>query len=106
WARVPRVCASVATSVGIMLGTLVLRNGLASAPEEITEAFVWSILNDAISVVALGAVGTTFAIAAHAEARRMSREQLAAADRMVERLEEIAGSGSGGVAEVEAGAAV
>lgn len=90
WARVPRVCASIATSVGIMLGTLVLRNGLAGAPEltgEVGELFVRDILNDAISVASLGIVGTAFCIAAHAHARRMTRARLQAADRMIEKLE-------------------
>ncbi len=90
WARVPRVCASVATSVGIMLGTLVLRNGLANAPEltgDLGELFVRDVLGDAISVAAFGIVGTAFCIAAHAHARRITRARMAAADRMVERLE-------------------
>lgn len=93
WDRVPRVCASIATSVGIMLGTLVLRNGLASSPDlagEAGERFVRAILNDAISVAAFGLVGTAFCIAAHAQARRLSRAHLAAADRMVEKLETMA----------------
>lgn len=91
WARVPRVCASVATSVGILLGTLVLRRGLAEAAE-IDEKYVWSILNDAISVVAFGIVGTAFCIAAHAHARRLTRVRLEATDRMIEKLETAAGS--------------
>lgn len=90
WERVPRVCASVATSVGIMLGTLVLRDGLANAPDlsgEGGERFVRAIVSDAISVAAWGMVGTAFCIAAHAQARRIGRDRLAAADRMVEKLE-------------------
>lgn len=97
WARVPRVCASVATSIGIMLGTLVLRNGLADAPDlsgDLGELFVREVLNDAISVVGFGIVGTTFCIAAHAHARRMTRARLKAADRMVERLEAAAFRGT------------
>lgn len=86
WERVPRVCASVATSVGILLGTMVLRRGLA-ASGDLTEPFVWSVLNDAISVVSFGIVGTAFCIGAHTHARRMVRLRLEAADRMVERLE-------------------
>jgi hypothetical protein len=97
WARVPRVCASIATSVGIMLGTLVLRNGLANAPDlsgELGERFVRSILNDAISVAAFGIVGTAFCIAAHAHAGRVASRRLAAADRMVEKLEGLGGARS------------
>lgn len=94
WARVPRVCASVATSVGILLGTLVLRNGLANAPDlsgDLGELFVRDVLGDAISVAAFGIVGTAFCIGAHAHAKRLTRDALKAADRMIERLEEAAG---------------
>jgi hypothetical protein len=100
WARVPRVCASIATSVAIMLGTLVLRNGLAGAPDltgELGELFVRQLLGDAISVVAFGMVGTAFCIAAHAHARRTTRDFHSAADRMIERLE--AAIGGEGAAE-------
>jgi hypothetical protein len=96
WARVPRVCASVATSVGILLGTLVLRSGLAGAADltgDLGELFVRQLLSEAISVVAFGIVGTAFCIAAHAHARRMTRELLTAADRMIERLEALAAAG-------------
>jgi hypothetical protein len=48
-------------------------------------------MNDAITVVALGIVGTTFCIAAHAHARRMTRARLVASDRMIEKLEAAAG---------------
>jgi hypothetical protein len=92
WGRVPRVCASVATSVGIMLGTLVLRNGLANAGDltsDLGQRFVRDIVGDAISVASFGVVGTAFCIGAHSHARRMTRERQAAADRMIEKLEEM-----------------
>lgn len=98
WARVPRVCASIATSAGIMLGTLVLRNGLANAPDltgDLGELFVRDVLSDAISVACFGIVGTAFCIAAHAHSRRMTRARLQAADRMVERLEALVGGATG-----------
>lgn len=90
WARVPRVCASVATSAGIMLGTLVLRSGFAGAPDltgELGGLFVRDVMNDALSVASFGVVGTTFCIAAHAHARRLAAGRSRAADRMVEALE-------------------
>lgn len=92
WSRVPRVCASIATSVGILLGTMVLRNALAGAPDltgELGELFVRQVLNDAISVASFGIVATVFCIAANAHARRATRARLQAADRMVEKLERI-----------------
>jgi len=94
WARVPRVCASVATSVGILLGTLVLRNGLANAPDlsgDLGELFVRDVLGDAISVAAWGIVGTAFCIGAHSHAKKLTRKHLEDADKMIEKLEEAAG---------------
>jgi hypothetical protein len=93
WERVPRVCASIATSFGILLGTLVLRQGLANAPDlsgELGEVFVRSVLSDAISVACFGIVGTAFCIGAHAHAKRVAKARMEAADRMVERLESMA----------------
>jgi hypothetical protein len=93
WDRVPRVCASVATSVGILLGCMVLRQGLATAPDlsgELGELFVRSVLGDAISVACFGIVGTAFCIGAHAQAKRLAKIRMEAADRMVERLEALA----------------
>ena len=90
WERVPRVCASIATSFGILLGTLVLRQGLANAPDlsgDLGEVFVRSVLSDAISVACFGIVGTAFCIGAHAHAKRLAKARIEAADRMVERLE-------------------
>lgn len=95
WARVPRVCASLATSIGILLGTLVLRNALAAAPDlsgDLGELFVRDVLGDAIAVVAFGVVGTSFCIGAHAQSRRMERVRLEAADRLIETLEFVVAS--------------
>lgn len=99
WLRVPRVCASVATSVGLLLGTLVLRRGLASAPDlsgPLGELFVRDVMGDAVTVATFGIVGTTFCIAAHAHARRMTRARLEAADRMIEQIEAAVASPSPG----------
>lgn len=101
WARVPRVCASLSTSFGLLLGTLVLRNGLANAPDlsgELGELFVRDVMSQAVSVAAFGVVGTAFCIAAHAHARRMTRARLEAADRMIEQLEAAAVRGGEGEA--------
>ncbi len=90
WERVPRVCASIATSFGILLGTLVLRQGLANAPDlsgELGELFVRSVLSDAVSVACFGIVGTAFCIGAHTQAKRLAKARIEASDRMVERLE-------------------
>lgn len=98
WARVPRVCASLSTSFGLLLGTLILRNGLANAPDlsgELGELFVRDVMSQAVSVAAFGVVGTAFCIAAHAHARRMTRARVEAADRMLEQLEAAVTRGEG-----------
>ena len=94
WEEIPRVCASIATSFGLLLGALVLRQGLANAPDltgELGELFVRSVVGDAVSVACFGIVGTAFCIGAHTHAKRLAKTRLAASDRMVERLEALAG---------------
>lgn len=95
WSRVPRVCASIATSAGFMLATLVLRNGLADSredlPIEVGELIVRNLMGDALTVGVMGMVGTAFCIGALTEARRLAKAHAAAADRLVERLEELVG---------------
>jgi hypothetical protein len=90
WARVPRVCASISTSFGFMLATLVLRTALADTgdvPIEVGELVIRGLVGDALTVGALGIVGTAFCVGAQSEARRIAKAREAAADRLVERLE-------------------
>ncbi|MDB4945249.1 MAG: hypothetical protein JWP97_4783 [Labilithrix sp.] len=91
WSRVPRVCASIATSFGFMLASLVLREGLAADTGELSsdvaELVVRGLVGDALLVGAMGLVGTAFCIAAQSEARRIARARSRGADLLVERLE-------------------
>ena len=90
WSRVPRVCASIATSFGFMLATLVLREGLADTgevPIEVGELVLRGLVGDALTVGAMGIVGTAFCIAAQSEAKRIAKARTAGADKLVERLE-------------------
>ena len=90
WARVPRVCASIATSFGFMLATLVLRQGMADfsdLPSNVVELIVFGLVGDALTVAAMGIVGTAFCIGAHSEARKIATRRMKAADKLVERLE-------------------
>lgn len=92
WARVPRVCASIATSFGFMLATLVLRKGLADTgemPSELGELVVRGLVADALMVGAMGIVGTAFCIGAQSEAKRIAKARSVGADRLVERVEEL-----------------
>jgi len=81
WARVPRVCASVASSTGFLLASLALRNGLASgaSPEETVLA--------AIDVAAVGVAGAVICVAAQQRARQLAKSRHEDADALVERLE-------------------
>jgi hypothetical protein len=90
WARVPRVCASISTSFGFMLATLVLRTALADTggvPLEVGELVIRGLVGDALTVGAMGIVGTAFCVGAQSEARRIAKARVAGADRLVERLE-------------------
>ncbi len=93
WSRVPRVCASITSSAGFMLGTLVLRNGLAADTSELTsdvaELVIRGLVADALLVAAMGIIGMAFCIGAQSEARRIAKARSKGADRLVERLERI-----------------
>lgn len=93
WSRVPRVCASVATSSAFLLASLTLRVGLAVAtevPEELRSDAINHVVIDAINVAALGMAGAAFCIAVHVRAQRSERAFMELADKLVERLEVIA----------------
>ncbi|MEO7092640.1 MAG: hypothetical protein ABI175_05275 [Polyangiales bacterium] len=93
WARVPRVCASITTSAGFMLGTLVLRNGLALDTTQLTsdvvELVIRGLVADALFVASMGIIGMAFCIGAQSEARRIAKARVKGADRLVERLESL-----------------
>ena len=92
WSRVPRVCASISTSFGFMLATLLLRNALVDTgevPSDVAELLVVGLVGDALTVGAMGVVGTAFCIGAQSQARRIAKRRSAAADKLVERLEEL-----------------
>lgn len=92
WARVPRVCASIATSFGFMLATLVLRKGLVDTgdvPVEVGEMILKGLVADALMVGAMGLIGTAFCIGAQTEAKRIAKARSVGADKLVERLEEL-----------------
>ncbi len=91
WARVPRVCASIAASFAFLLATLVLREGLTNETAflnaDIAELVVKGLVGDALTVAALGLVGTAFCIAAQSQAKRIAAARTKAADKLVEALE-------------------
>ncbi len=90
WARVPRVCASIASSSGLLLAALALRDGLDVAielPQELRDAAIGAAVSSALSSAAIGVAAATFCIAVQMRARRAMRECMEAADKLVERLE-------------------
>lgn len=86
WARVPRVCASVATSFGFLLGSLALRNALLdpNAPEHFDV-----LVMQALNVVAVGIAGAIVCIAVHFRAGKAAKSRLRIVDGLVERLEKL-----------------
>jgi hypothetical protein len=83
--RVPRVCASIATSAGFLFASLALMRGLAE-PEADTAA----ALTAALDALTVGIAGTSFCVAVHLRVRRIVRERLASTERLVERLRALA----------------
>jgi hypothetical protein len=90
WSHVPRVCASIASSTGFLLGAMALRIGLESATladdAQITSA-LHGVVADALGVAAIGIAGTVACVAIQHQARRVAKNRHAAADKLVERLE-------------------
>jgi hypothetical protein len=90
WARVPRVCASIATSSGFLLATLVLCRELTDSRDPVqgaSEAAMHAAVTDAINVAAIGLAGAAFCIAIQFRARRVAAARAQATDKLVERLE-------------------
>jgi hypothetical protein len=90
WSRVPRVCASIATSAGFLFGCLAVLRGFAAAEPEAGGAGGLTALTDAVDSLTLGVAGASFCVAVHLRAPRIVRERLASMDRLVERLRALA----------------
>ncbi len=95
WARVPRVCASIASSAGFLLASWALRLALVAAPaadnrEDPFREALNQALMAALGVVAVGAAGTVTCLAIFYEARRVTRLRRDATEKLVERLERTA----------------
>ena len=92
WTRVPRVCASLASSAGFLLAALTLRSGLlgASASDEIDSAAIDDVVFTAINVASLGVVGAVACAVIQAQASKLAKARREQTDRLVERLETLA----------------
>ncbi len=94
WARVPRVCASIATSSGFLLASLGLRNDLALAsdlPPELRDLAFRGAMINALNVISIGVAGTIFCIALQLRARTAAKDRREKTDKLVERLEALCG---------------
>jgi hypothetical protein len=94
WARLPRVCASIATSAGMMLACVALVQSLAvpaweaSPSDESVHAIAdGGAMSSALAALALGIAATSFCVAVHVRAARVCRERRVAIDQLVERLD-------------------
>ena len=92
WSRVPRVCASVASSSGFLCGAMALRAGLAevdSAPDAGIDNVLHGAVGSALGVAALGIAAAVACVALDSEAKKAVRAKRLAADLLVERLERV-----------------
>ncbi len=96
WARVPRVCASIATSSGFLMASLSLLLALgAGAGDGGVDGARAAALGAPVAMLMMGVAGTSFCIAVHVRSGRIIRERLASADRLVDRLESTPAAESG-----------
>jgi hypothetical protein len=86
-ARVPRVCASVASSTGFLLASIALIQAMGAFdtmdPEE-SAAHAHATLGTALGTLALGIAGASFCAAVHMRARRVHRARMSALTRLVD----------------------
>jgi ABC-type xylose transport system permease subunit len=85
-ARIPRVCASIATSTGFLCATAALLQGLSAGPAGEPLVAAESLFVSALASLAAGIAGATFCAAVHLRARRASRARAAGGDALVHRL--------------------
>jgi hypothetical protein len=86
WASVPRICTRISTSFAFLLAALLFRNVL-SETTDFSEATMFALVGQGLTIVFFGFAGTTFCIAANRAARTAAKARMEAADTVVERLE-------------------
>ena len=93
WARVPRVCASIATSAGFLFGCIALLRGLSLPSAEGSAPALGVALFSALNALTIGVAGTAFCVAVHLRARRAARDRHKATEHLVTRLVTLAAGG-------------
>jgi hypothetical protein len=97
WSRVPRVCASICTSAGLLLATMALRIGLTESAETIDgRSRIHGAIIDAMDVAAIGLAGAAFCITIQMRSRKAASSRAEAVDRLVDRLERSIDTGESG----------
>jgi hypothetical protein len=88
WSRVPRVCASVGTSAGLLLASLAMVNGLAlpAGEEGVGGTAIREAMSSALAALSFGVAAASFCVATHVRAARVCRERRAAIDQLAVRL--------------------
>jgi hypothetical protein len=87
WVRVPRVCASIGTSGGLLFGSIALLHGLSMAPgDDGGNAAVQAVLASALQGVSFGILATAFCAAVHVRSTRAARRARVDVDALIERL--------------------
>jgi hypothetical protein len=90
WARVPRVCASLSSSIGFLLAALLLRRGLSDPTAlsgDVADLVTSGIVGQAMAVAGFGLAGAVGCAAFQARGQRAAKACSAAADAFLERLE-------------------
>ncbi len=98
WARVPRVAASLASSLGFLVASVAFRIGLAagSVTDRPPEFAVNAAVLDAVDAVALGFAGSALCVAVQRSARTIVVARMAAANRFVDGFEKLVDAAHGG----------
>jgi hypothetical protein len=91
WARVPRVCASIASSAGFLFGSLTVLVALSGAASSASHDAINAVILQAVNVAVLGMAGAAYAIATQYRARKAALAFQKDADALVEALERNAG---------------
>jgi hypothetical protein len=87
WSRVPRICASLATSTGFLFALISLLGGWGG---EASPLAVGPALVSSINAFSLGVMGAAFCVVTHVRAGRAERASLVGVDRLIERMQALA----------------
>jgi hypothetical protein len=90
-ARIPRVCARVSSTVGLLCGAMALRRGLVEGSLDVPplELLVQGPIADMLAAVLMGIAGAIWCGTAARALKKAADERLAGEDTLVERLEAV-----------------